>query len=127
MNLTDAGTLARSLMTEHGVGSLSFAFHSPETQLPTTVGRTHLKVVTDNLKIPYMITISSDWVEVLSEDKVREIILHEIAHAKAGCTDNDHGPHWQRYAKMFGIPTHPKFKSTILPQSVKEFLNDCRA
>ena len=48
------------------------------------------------------ITLSRPMTAVCDEVKVRETILHEIAHARAGIRAN-HGPAWARECNLLGI------------------------
>lgn len=89
---------ARALMTAHGVGSLGFEFDRGKKRLGATrfvkIGNTHL---------PKRITLSRHFIEAgLTEDEIYNVVLHEIAHAKAGFSAG-HGPVWQKHARALGI------------------------
>ena len=112
--------LARSLMTEHGVGYLSFGFHSYSKRMGI-VGRTHYTFICNCESkrcdpifcdsIWSKITLSSDWIKFLPKEKIKETILHEIAHAKCetGLLKH-HGHEWQNEAIKLGIEPNAKFK-----------------
>lgn len=88
------------LMTAHGVGRLDFAFDNAKRRL----GATHVyraknadgKVV----HIPTKITLSKHYVLLLPEDEVRDVMLHEIAHALTPNHGHDHV--WRAAARKIG-------------------------
>lgn len=89
---------AKALMTAHGVGSLQFGFDRGKRRLGATkfvrVGSTAL---------PKSITLSRHFIEAgITEEEIHNVMLHEIAHAKAGL-DAGHGPVWQKHARALGI------------------------
>ena len=63
------------------------------------------------------ITLSKTLVEANSEERVRNTILHEIAHAIAGHTAG-HGWKWRQVAQMLGCDARRCFSSenTVIPQ-----------
>ena len=91
---------ARALMTAHGVGSLGFEFDRAKKR----IGATHFVNVGGDRWLAKKITLSQHYAALLSEDEIRETILHEIAHAKAGrCKGDAHGPAFKREARALGI------------------------
>ena len=68
--------MARTLMTEYGVGRLEFAFDGGKRRL----GAMHSMRVNGQV-IPKKITLSRHYTVLLPEDEIRDVILHEIAHA----------------------------------------------
>lgn len=96
MNLNEAETLAKSLMTQHGVGYLAFAFDGGKRRMGATF---FLNI--GGSKLPTKITLSRHYAALLSEQEVRDIILHEIAHALAGHAAG-HGPVWRNAARKIG-------------------------
>jgi SprT protein len=89
---------AKALMTAHGVGSLQFAYDRGKNRLGCTFHR-HVPGVGF---MPFKITLSKHFVEILPDEEIREIVLHEIAHAKAG-HGAGHGPKWKAEARKLGI------------------------
>jgi hypothetical protein len=77
MELKEAEQLARTLMTQHGVGYLAFEFDGGKRRL----GATHNMRIGNGKVIPLKITLSRHYVVLLPEHEVRDVILHEIAHA----------------------------------------------
>lgn len=95
MNKTKAASLARTLMNKHGLGHVPFEFDRGKTRL----GACHWSRATRQVT---KITISSHYTELLPEDEIRYVILHEIAHALAGF-NQAHGPAFVRQARALGI------------------------
>lgn len=103
MNLTDIEKRAKSLMTEHGVGSLEFAFDRAKKR----IGATHyMKVYGANGRpqhLPVKITLSKEFVPHMDMDEITDTILHEIAHALTGwLVGESHGPAWKANARKVG-------------------------
>ena len=92
MDTNRAATLARELMNAHGLGHVTFGWHRSNR----AVGICH------SSRLPMAgsdwhvvgITLSSGLVAVNEETIIRNTILHEIAHAKAGHKAG-HGPLWK--------------------------------
>lgn len=95
MDLTTAENMARTLMTEHGVGRLDFAFDRAKRRL----GACHYYTIAGT-PIPAKITLSRHFVPLLSEDEVRDVILHEIAHAQT--PGQHHNAVWRAAARKIG-------------------------
>lgn len=95
MELKEAERMARNLMTEHGVGRIAFAFDGGKRRL----GATHMLRVGGN-KIPTKITLSRHYVALLPVDEVKDVILHEIAHALV--PNADHGPAFMSMCRKVG-------------------------
>lgn len=111
---------ARALMTAHGVGSLAFEFDRGKRR----IGATHF-VRIGNTVLPKKITISRHFAEILSDDEIRETMLHEIAHALAGHAAG-HGPRWQAEARKLGIKgDRCKATSAAPEKSVKGWCPVC--
>lgn len=90
MNLDDAENLALVLMEDHGIGSLwSFTFDNAKTRCGAAkFGKRQ-------------ITLSRHFVHRNGEADVRDTVLHEIAHVKAGAKAG-HGSAWQMWAMKVG-------------------------
>lgn len=89
MDALAAATLCRELMNEHGFGSWSFSWMNRKR----TYGWCSYSKQTISLSRPY--------VEINEERAVRDTILHEIAHAKAGPRAG-HGWRWKLIARSLG-------------------------
>lgn len=65
---------------------------------------------------PYKLTLSKPWVPYLTYDDVRDTILHEIAHAKAGHA-HGHNHIWKNWARKLGAdPT----RTADIPVDIEE-------
>lgn len=110
MDLNKAEVLALELMSKHdllkGIRRWKFTWGTSRTQF----GRVDLRRRT--------IILSSLYVSINSKARVRETILHEIAHAIAGY---GHGPTWKEAAKRVGCEPKACFtdKSTVIPYKYK--------
>lgn len=89
MNPTTAQTLARLLIAEHLVG-WTFGWDRGVRR----IGACHWAPARK-------ITLSYDLTVKVSEELIRDTILHEIAHALAGHRAG-HGPDWVRTARSIG-------------------------
>lgn len=90
MDITYAQGLARSLMLQHGIGHWQFALDRSKRRFGQCRYRTQT------------ISMSRHLIELNSEDRVRQTLLHEIAHA---LTPNaGHGYAWQLVARQLGCP-----------------------
>lgn len=96
MNLTDASHLARRLMNEHGLGRVPFEFDRGRKR----IGACHY-IRINGVLIVSKITLSHHYTAALPESEIKEVILHEIAHAKVGAVG--HGPEWRAMARSLGI------------------------
>lgn len=91
MKINEVTTLARQLMEQHGVGHLKLTVNGTKRAL----GQCYRYGNT-----PTEIRLSKHWMSHLSEDKVRDTILHEIAHA---LTPGDgHGYRWKAMCRKIG-------------------------
>ena len=118
MDINSATALARSLMTEHGVGYMQFGFASSVGQDGLAGGITHYARGFGGAPwIPSKITLSLPWVEHLPESKVREIILHEICHALVP-HGTGHGPAWQNQMVKIGLPPNVRFSYPTVPEEL---------
>lgn len=89
MNLHDALLMAKQLMAEHGLNNWNFKFDRAKVRF----GLCSYKTQT--------ISLSAELVSINDEAKVRDTILHEIAHALAPRGSN-HNYEWQRVARSIG-------------------------
>lgn len=99
MNKAKAQQLARSLMDKHGLHHVPFEFDRAVKRL----GACHFMYPAGNKHAAILkkITLSAKYVELLPEDEVKDVILHEIAHALAGAAAG-HGPRWRVQARAIG-------------------------
>lgn len=101
MDLRDAERLARELMNQHGVGHLPLEWNRSKTK----IGLCHFSMIRMGRHGTYIrpvkISLSRHFIPHLTEDKVRDVILHEIAHALAGY-EAKHGPQWKAVARRIG-------------------------
>lgn len=100
MDLREIEKQAKSLMTAHGVGYLRFEFDRGKRR----IGATHMLVLNKGTKqenkIPQRITFSRHYADLLTPDEIRDVILHEIAHALA--PNAGHGALWKAAARRIG-------------------------
>lgn len=90
MLLADAASLAASLMHYHGLQGWRFRFDRARRRF----GACHFA--------EHSISLSRDLTRLNDEPVVRDVILHEIAHALAG-PHAGHGPVWKRIAAGLGV------------------------
>lgn len=119
-NVITVQSMARDLMTTHGVGSLQFGFDRSKNRL----GATHF-MRAGGVSVPLKITLSKHFVELLPEDEIRDVILHEIAHAKVGHSAG-HGPAWRAAARAVGAkPQRCATPSASPEKSVTAYCPTC--
>lgn len=99
MELTRAEQLAKKLMNEHGLNDWKFKFNNSYLSLGVTT--------TSKVSKVKEIALSKIATSKCSEEIMRDVILHEIAHAlvhEQGLEDDDqdHGPTWQSMAAYVG-------------------------
>lgn len=103
MELSDAEKLARSLMDYHGLEHVPLQWHRKTREFGTCQ---HKRA---NMWSPWECTaimLSSGLVRHNSPEQVRDTVLHEIAHAKAG-PQAGHGVMWKMQARMIGCDPSP--------------------
>lgn len=122
MNLQEIEKQATALMTAHGVGRLKFEFDRGKNRIAAMHS-----VTIGGYSMPERITFSRHFAELLSEEEIREVILHEIAHALAGHRAG-HGPVWAKHARELGIKPERCRKVSVSPEaSVKSYCPACGA
>jgi predicted SprT family Zn-dependent metalloprotease len=89
MAVDEAASLCRQLMNEWELYDWTFGWNNRTTALGVTNYRNKT------------ITLSKPLTEVNSLEEMRDTILHEIAHAKAG-NQAGHGPVWKSWARTVG-------------------------
>jgi len=91
METKDAQTLAEDLMKQHGVENYSFSFMAIRKKFSTS-GRCNWKKKT--------IQLQPTFVELNTENIVRNTVLHEIAHALR--PKHGHNKFWRSTAASIG-------------------------
>jgi SprT protein len=89
VQLSEVERLADRLMRQHGLAHWSFAFNRRKRSLGLC--RYTLK----------RLELSRHFAEAHEEPEIRDVILHEIAHALAGHVAA-HGPRWKAICKEIG-------------------------
>lgn len=104
MHLEDAENLALTLMEEHGIGNTwSFAFDGAKRRCGVCQHG------------PKKITLSRHFVQRNTEAKVRDVVLHEIAHALVGGRAG-HGARWQMQAMRIGARPERCIANVDMPE-----------
>lgn len=89
MELGDVEAMARSLMRTHGLTSWGFRFDRAKRR----AGKTDFSGRYISLSAPLM--------ALYDDDAVRDVILHEIAHARVG-SGHGHDATWKAEARRIG-------------------------
>ena len=101
MDWSQAVTLARTLMDEHGLSHVPFVESNAKRQFGVTTHRVTRRFGTVVNEELLSIGLSRPLTLVNDEACVRDTILHEIAHAKAGHAAA-HGYAWRQVARSIG-------------------------
>lgn len=99
MDITEAAHLARTLMNAHGLGHIPFQFNRAKRTLGMCTWERNQFDFTYRVK---NISLSREFVPLLPEDEVRDVILHEIAHALTNDPHEHHGARWRMIARQIG-------------------------
>jgi predicted SprT family Zn-dependent metalloprotease len=115
MNTGDAQRIARELMNNHGLRDWCFQWDSAKQRFGYC---SYSKKV---------ISLSAPLTRLNTEEKVRDVILHEIAHALTGPirrvgnrSTSHHGPEWVSNARAIGCSStrcHDTETPTIMPSA----------
>jgi predicted SprT family Zn-dependent metalloprotease len=112
MDLTEAEQLATRLMREHGLAGWSFRFDRATRRFGCcNFGRRE-------------ISLSKAIVLLNDEPEVRDTILHEIAHAKAG-PKAGHGPTWKAHAAALGCDARRCYDTASVRTPARKFQGTC--
>src|ERR1700677_340537 len=104
MDTGRAMILAHELLAQHGLSHLSLDWHRSNK----SVGICHFaRLAPDQPWHAITITLSRGLVECNEDSLIRNTILHEIAHAKAGNAAG-HGPLWKLAAIAVGAKPEAK-------------------
>lgn len=108
MNINQVLPMARKLMDENGVGHLKLELSGTKRSLGQCFSRGG---------VPYLIRLSRHWMAHIPESEVRDVILHEIAHAIAGHSAG-HGWQWKAVCRRIGA--NPNRIADLPPAMVVE-------
>jgi SprT-like family len=111
MDIDEAHTLARQLMDQHGLDRWSLVFGQAQTYFGICDKRQK------RITISAPLTLQNDI------DEVRDVVLHEIAHALT--TDRGHGRLWEAKARMVGCRPERCYRQ--LRQPPPRFVGTCPA
>jgi len=100
MNITEAHSLAINLMKQHGLTDWKFKFDRAYVRFGSC--SSYLK----------KITLSKPLTELNDESKVKETILHEIAHALVG-SRHQHNHIWRNKAAQIGAKPERCYSLTV--------------
>ena len=112
MQLLEARTLARTLMNEHGLTDWDFAFDNAVKRF----GQTRY---TDKT-----ITISKHLTELNESERVKNTILHKIAHALCP-VGTGHKYKWVRMARTIGCDGYRGYNTTTTVTPTMNYLATC--
>jgi predicted SprT family Zn-dependent metalloprotease len=112
MNRSDAARLARALMNEHGLGHWSFQFDNAKRRFGVCRHSTR------------QIGLSAALVGLNDEDRVRNTILHEIAHALVG-PEHGHDRVWRAKAIELGCDGKRCYESTAVEAPPAPWTGHC--
>lgn len=101
MNRLDAKQLTEYLLNEHGCKNWYFEWSKATKTFAMVTARVS---ATDGQLYNRRLHMSSKLVDLNHSGIVREVILHEIAHIKAGL-ENGHGHKWRCWCRKLGIST----------------------
>jgi predicted SprT family Zn-dependent metalloprotease len=101
MDRNEAATLARTLMDQHNLHHVPFVW----TRAKRTLGVTKFQVArmagVTPVSVVKSIGLSTEYVDLLPREEIKDVILHEIAHALAG-HEAGHGVAWRNMARKVG-------------------------
>jgi predicted SprT family Zn-dependent metalloprotease len=103
MNLLEAQILTLDLMRTHGLTDVGFAWHQKACVFGDYIERT---VRGTGVVVSRTIRLSKRLTRTNSVDVVKDVILHEIAHALAGHSAA-HGPTWKSMCLRVGAVPEP--------------------
>jgi predicted SprT family Zn-dependent metalloprotease len=114
MELQQAECLAKSLMRKHGLDDWRFRFDRATRRFGCcNFGRREISL--------------SKSIGLLNDDaQVRDTILHEIAHAKAG-PKAGHGPVWKAHAAALGCDASRCYDAASIRTPPRQFKGTCPA
>lgn len=123
MKRTDAEQLALSLMRHWNCVGWDFKWSHGKRQMGSAVVRRNRstgEVISQELRL------SRYLVDLNDETEVRETILHEIAHIKAG-VHNGHNHVWKKWCRKVGAKPERCYNPSQLNLVEPNYLIDCAA
>lgn len=112
MDTNEALTLGKALMSQHGFGHIPMRISGQKRAIASFV---HYRPKGQSAFLPWEIRFSRYYLPQLDRDAFVEVMLHEIAHGKAG-PKMGHGPVWKAEARKLGIdPKRCHEDETIKP------------
>jgi hypothetical protein len=112
IDLNEIEKLAKDLMQQHGLDGWLFRWSNAKTYYGYCLG-------TDKI-----IELSKPLTLLNSFEDTLDTILHEIAHALAGC-ENGHNWHWKMACAKVGAKPERCYDSTQIKQPVKKYVGKC--
>lgn len=112
MEIAKAYELARRLMNDHGLTGWSLAFDRAKVRFGVCRRKTKT------------ISLSAALVALNSEEHVRDVILHEIAHALAP-VGAGHGREWKMKAKEIGCRPERCYRADQVIAPPKKYVGTC--
>ena len=112
---SNAAALARSLMAAHGLSGWHLAFDHAKRRAGITIFPSRT------------ISLSREFVTTMDEDQVRDLVLHEIAHALAGA-GHRHDATWKQICRKIGgtaLASLPR--GTAAPATAPLWIGTCPA
>lgn len=124
LTLDQIRDLATTLMAEHGLGDVPFAFDNSKRR----AGACHMRRFYGDTIVVEKITLSRHLMAIWEPERVRTTILHEIAHGLNARRNNEtgHGPRWRSIARGLGIPGERCY-SADAPSVAAPWYRLCRA
>lgn len=98
MHLADAERMARELMERWQCDGWEFRWSNSKLRFGQVSRIRNLYYGTVSSQT---LSLSRPLTKVNTEDEVRDTILHEIAHIKAGL-EHKHGPEWRKWCRIVG-------------------------
>lgn len=111
MNVTAAFSLGKKLMKEHGLNDWTFKMDKSKRRFGLCSSKK-------------FISLSAPLTEINDEDVVTDTILHEIAHALVGCS-NQHNNLWQKKAVEIGASPVACYKTTDVNVPIGNWHGTC--
>lgn len=114
LNQWNTSTLARNLMTEHGLIAAGWKFGYDRAK--RRAGCCHQRTKTITLSIHYVIRNN--------DDEIKDTILHEIAHALAG-PGHGHSAYWKSICRKIGAKPVRCYNSDVVSMPKGRYQATC--
>ena len=112
MNEAEVRTLARTLLDQHGLNDWRLRLGEAKGRLGSCSYRTKT------------IAISMAFARINPEERIKNTILHEIAHALVG-PGYSHGPVWKAMARRVGANPAARTDAVAPPRPPKRYVANC--